>query len=48
MIDIGVKMILPLEPKLKVGIQTIHREPDNQTGPWQPQIDELVDFVTPN
>ena len=45
MIDIGVKMILPLEPKLKVGIQTIHREPDNQTGPWQPQIDELVDFV---
>ena len=46
MIDIGVKMILPLEPKLKVGIQTIHREPDNQTGPWQPQIDELVDFVT--
>ena len=45
MIDI-VKMILPLEPKLKAGIQTIHREPDNQTGPWQPQIDELVDFVT--
>ena len=46
MIDIGVKMILPLEPKLKVGIQTIPREPDNHTGPWQPQIDELVDFVT--
>jgi alkanesulfonate monooxygenase SsuD/methylene tetrahydromethanopterin reductase-like flavin-dependent oxidoreductase (luciferase family) len=30
---------------LKIGIQTIHREPDVPVGPWHPSIDELVRFV---
>ena len=38
-------MTLPIDEKLKIGIQTIHREPDDQNGPWLPKIDELVDFV---
>ena len=38
-------MTLPIDKKLKIGIQTIHREPDDQNGPWLPKIDELVDFV---
>ena len=38
-------MRLPLDDGLKIGIQTIHRQPDEQTGPWLPQIDELVHFV---
>lgn len=38
-------MPLPLDTDLKIGIQTIHRQPDDQTGQWLPQIDELVRFV---
>ncbi|MCA8926979.1 MAG: LLM class flavin-dependent oxidoreductase [Alphaproteobacteria bacterium] len=38
-------MALPLDTGLKIGIQTIHREPDNQSGPWLPRIDDLVSFV---
>lgn len=36
---------LPIEPNLKLGIQTIHREPDDQSGQWDPTINELVQFV---
>ncbi len=36
---------LPLEPTLRVGIQTIHRRTEPATGPWLPRIDELVDLV---
>jgi probable F420-dependent oxidoreductase len=38
-------MTLPLDTGLQIGIQTIHRQPDHQTGPWHPRIDELVSFV---
>ena len=38
-------MALRLEEGLKLGIQTIHREGDSPTGPWQPRIDDLVSFV---
>jgi probable F420-dependent oxidoreductase len=38
-------MALPLDTGLKIGIQTIHRQPDDQTGPWQPTVAQLVDFV---
>ena len=39
-------MPLPLTPDLKIGIQTLHREPDSQQGPWQPMVDDLGAFVT--
>ena len=38
-------MALPLDPTLKIGMQTIHRQPDNQTGPWHPTVEQLVTFV---
>jgi probable F420-dependent oxidoreductase len=38
-------MNLPLEPKLKIGIQTIHRRTEPATAPWLPSIDELREFV---
>jgi len=38
-------MALPLDRRLRLGISTIHREPDTITGPWQPRIDDLVRFV---
>ena len=38
-------MALRLEEGLKLGIQTIHREGDSPTGPWQPRIDDLVSFI---
>tara|TARA_R110002096_G_scaffold298681_2_gene493149 strand:+ start:82 stop:1053 length:972 start_codon:yes stop_codon:yes gene_type:complete len=38
-------MALPFDSGLQIGIQTIHRQPDDQTGPWHPRIDELVNFV---
>ena len=38
-------MNLPLEPKLKIGVQTIHRRTEPATAPWQPSIDELREFV---
>lgn len=38
-------MALPLDDKLKIGIQTIHRQAESDGGPWRPRIDELVEFV---
>src|SRR5262245_4594663 len=38
-------MPLPLDDKLLVGIQTIHRRTEPATGPWLPRIDELVSLV---
>ena len=38
-------MRLPIDKDLKVGIQTLHREPDAKEGLWLPKIDELVSFV---
>lgn len=38
-------MALPLDTGLKIGIQTIHRQPDSQTGPWLPRIDEMARFI---
>lgn len=38
-------MALRLEEGLKLGIQTIHRQGDFETGPWLPRIDDLVAFV---
>ena len=38
-------MTLPLEDTFRIGMMTIHREPDDQVGPWQPQIDQLVNNV---
>ena len=38
-------MALPLDPGLKIGIQTIHRQPDVQEGPWLPKIDEMAAFI---
>jgi probable F420-dependent oxidoreductase len=36
---------LPLDSRLRVGIQTIHRRTEPATGPWLPKIDELVELV---
>jgi probable F420-dependent oxidoreductase len=36
---------LPLEPRLRIGIQTIHRRTEPATGGWQPTIDELAELV---
>jgi probable F420-dependent oxidoreductase len=38
-------MALPLDTGLKVGIQTIHRQPDGQSGAWLPRIDEMAGFI---
>lgn len=38
-------MSLPLEPKLKIGVQTIHRRTEPATAPWLPSIDEMRAFV---
>ena len=38
-------MNLPLDPKLKIGVQTIHRRTEPATAPWLPSIDEMRDFV---
>lgn len=38
-------MDLPLDPRLRIGIQTIHRRTEPATGPWLPRIDELVALV---
>lgn len=35
---------LPLDPMLKLGVSTIHRQGDVE-GPWLPRIDELCRFV---
>jgi probable F420-dependent oxidoreductase len=38
-------MDLPLEPKLKIGVQTIHRRTEPATAPWLPSIDEMRELV---
>ncbi len=38
-------MDLPLDPKLRIGLQTIHRCPEPAAGPWLPRIDDLVALV---
>ena len=38
-------MALPLDTEFRIGMMTIHRQPDEQDGPWQPRIDQLVEFV---
>ena len=38
-------MILPLDKKLSLGVQTIHRRTEPATAPWEPSIDELVELV---
>jgi Luciferase-like monooxygenase len=38
-------MPLPLEPKLSVRVQTIHRRTEPATGPWLPSIDEMRELV---
>src|SRR5271170_5173132 len=39
-------MDLPLDPRLKIGIQTLHRRTEPAVAPWRPTIDELVELVT--
>jgi probable F420-dependent oxidoreductase len=39
-------MSIPLDSRLKVGIQTIHRRTEPATGPWEPRIDELASLVS--
>jgi probable F420-dependent oxidoreductase len=38
-------MDIPLDDRLCIGVQTIHRRTEPATGPWLPRIDELVDLV---
>jgi probable F420-dependent oxidoreductase len=37
--------MLPLDDRLRIGIQTIHRRTEPASGPWLPMIDELVRLV---
>ena len=36
---------LPLDTRLRIGIQTIHRRTEPASRPWRPAIDELVSLV---
>jgi probable F420-dependent oxidoreductase len=38
-------MDLPLEAKLKIGVQTIHRRTEPATAPWLPSIDVMRELV---
>ncbi|MSP05247.1 MAG: LLM class flavin-dependent oxidoreductase [Acetobacteraceae bacterium] len=38
-------MTLPLDTKLSIGVQTIHRRTEPATAPWEPRIDELLELV---
>ncbi len=38
-------MSLPLDDRLRIGVQTIHRRTEPATGAWHPRIDELVALV---
>jgi probable F420-dependent oxidoreductase len=38
-------MDLPLDPTLRIGIQTIHRRTEPAEGPWLPTIDEMQALV---
>jgi probable F420-dependent oxidoreductase len=37
--------MLPLDTRLRIGVQTIHRRTEPARGPWLPAIDELVTLV---
>jgi probable F420-dependent oxidoreductase len=37
--------MLPLDDRLRIGVQTIHRRTEPARGPWRPAIDELVALV---
>src|SRR5580704_5221523 len=43
--DKNTAMTLPLEPKLRIGVQTIHRRSEPATRPWLPSIDEMRELV---
>ena len=38
-------MQLPLDSRLKVGVQTIHRRTEPAVGPWRPSVSEGRDLV---
>ncbi|MBS0224092.1 MAG: LLM class flavin-dependent oxidoreductase [Proteobacteria bacterium] len=38
-------MALPLDDRLRIGVQTIHRRTEPATGPWLPTIDEMRTLV---
>ena len=38
-------MDLPLDKRLSLGVQTLHRRTEPATGPWLPTIDEMADLV---
>jgi probable F420-dependent oxidoreductase len=38
-------MSLPLDSRLRIGVQTIHRRTEPASAPWEPRIDELVALV---
>jgi len=38
-------MALPLDDRLRIGVQTIHRRTEPAEGPWLPTIDELCTLV---
>ena len=38
-------MDLPLDNRLQLGMQTIHRRTEPGVGPWRPEIDELCKLV---
>ena len=37
--------MLPLDTRLRIGIQTIHRRTEPVSGPWLPTIDDLIALV---
>jgi len=37
---------LPLEPRLRIGVMSMHRRSEPAEGPWRPGIDELKELVT--
>lgn len=41
----GLPMDLPLDGRLRVGVQTIHRRTEPATGAWRPSIDEMRSLV---
>ena len=38
-------MTLPLDTRLRLGVQTVHRRTEPASAPWEPRIDELVSLV---
>lgn len=38
-------MPLTFEPRLRIGLQTLHRRTEPATGPWLPSIEEMVERV---